>query len=397
MNKNRYIPIIASLMLSINVCYASDINDLVKKVIANNRTITVTELSNKSEIEGLRSENNLQDPEIGLEHQWGMHNIGNKWSVSISQSFDWPSVYSARKDAIRQSEEAMSRMYLQVALDKMLEIKLTMLDIINAKQNIILAERIMEYYNQLRETVKKGVDMGEMTRLDLNKLDIECARISSKLVALNRSLNESVTSLEALNGGHDCNDIISSLVSYPDDVIKSEDYYVTAIETYDPTISYNRSKIESSLSMAKAARRSRMPGFSVGYGYEYELGERFNILSLGITLPLFSHRHKSKAAEYEALATENENESLLIDGVAQMKADRNNALLLIKEIDCYRPSFEREDNMALLKKAYDGGQINLITFIQEMDYFLSARQEFQDMIYRYNIVMAKLNRYSLLD
>ena len=47
-------------------------------------------------------------------------------------------------------------------------------------------------------------------------------------------------------------------------------------------------------------------------------------------------------------------------------------------------------NAALLKKALAGGQINLITYIQETNYFLEARAELLDLEYRYAKALATL-------
>ena len=51
---------------------------------------------------------------------------------------------------------------------------------------------------------------------------------------------------------------------------------------------------------------------------------------------------------------------------------------------------ENSDNAALLKKALAGGQINLITYIQETNYFLEARAELLDLEYRYAKALATL-------
>ncbi len=396
-NIQSYLTAAITILAANSITAADNLDVLVKQILANNKAVETTRLSNMSELESMKSENNLSDPEIGFEHQWGRKHIGNKWSFSIAQSFDWPGIYGARKEAIRQSESAMGYLQAQIELDKMVEIKRTLIDIINVKSNVALMEELFGYYNQLYDIVSKGFDQGEMTKLDVNKLDIEKARISGKLNGFNQTLNERMEALTALNGGDDCSNILSQLNSYPVATINSDDYYVTTIESNAPSLAYNRMSTAAASSMVKVVKRSWLPGFTVGYGYEYELGDRFNILSFGVTLPLFSNRHKTKAAQYNVMSSENEEKSILIDEIATMRATRKNAMILMDEIARYRPSFEREDNMQLLKKAFEGGQINLITLIQEMDYFLSARQEYMDMVYQYQILLAALNKYSMLE
>ena len=45
--------------------------------------------------------------------------------------------------------------------------------------------------------------------------------------------------------------------------------------------------------------------------------------------------------------------------------------------------------------AYHGGETNVITLIQEMNYYLQARQEYLDADYAYRAALASLNRYDL--
>ena len=80
-----------------------------------------------------------------------------------------------------------------------------------------------------------------------------------------------------------------------------------------------------------------------------------------------------------------------------MKLQRNKAIALYQELQQYRPMLENQDNITLLKKALDGGQINLITYIQEVNFFLEAQQNYIDVEYRYYQALTFLNRYTLLE
>lgn len=50
----------------------------------------------------------LEAPEVEFSRVWNTESGGeNKWSLSVSQSFDWPGVYAARREATRSSRSAM--------------------------------------------------------------------------------------------------------------------------------------------------------------------------------------------------------------------------------------------------------------------------------------------------
>jgi hypothetical protein len=82
--------------------------------------------------------------------------------------------------------------------------------------------------------------------------------------------------------------------------------------------------------------------------------------------------------------------------LAQIKVQRSNAISLYNELEQLRPTLENNDNILLLKKALDGGQISLITYIQEVNFFLEAQKNYLDVEYNYYQLLASLNKYTLL-
>ena len=115
-----------------------------------------------------------------------------------------------------------------------------------------------------------------------------------------------------------------------------------------------------------------------------------------MSLPLFSNRNKVAASKALLRSLENEETSVEVAKLSEMYSDRAKVLMLHKEINEYRPVFEDSNNIALLKKALDGGEISLLTYLQEVNYFLSAQREYMDIVYQYHYSLARLNRYELL-
>ena len=72
------------------------------------------------------------------------------------------------------------------------------------------------------------------------------------------------------------------------------------------------------------------------------------------------------------------------------------AIDLKRQLEKYSPIINDSQNAATLRKALDGGQISLLTFIQELNYFVEAEGQSLEIEYEYASALAKLNRYSLL-
>ncbi|WP_289860307.1 TolC family protein, partial [uncultured Muribaculum sp.] len=75
---------------------AQNFDQLLNSVLSNNQAVASSRYANESELLNLKSENNLPDPEVEVEYQWGRHEVGDKFDINVSQGFDWPGVYRAR-------------------------------------------------------------------------------------------------------------------------------------------------------------------------------------------------------------------------------------------------------------------------------------------------------------
>ncbi len=375
---------------------AQDYDTLLNTIVANNPDIAAMEASIESEVLSIKSENNLPNTDIDFEHQWGPKEVGNKWSVGISQGFEWPGVYSERRKAAQSITDAMTSLKRSNYLDKLLDVKLLFIDIVNIRKNIAIMDEVLNHMTQLKEKYHNGYRQGEVTILDVNKIDIEYISVSRRCNELRTQLTILENSLTALNGGKDCSAIIATLNDYPQDMILSEDDYVEMIKQNDPMLGYNSFMTKSQASTAKVTKLKNLPGFSLGYLHVNELGTHFNGFKIGLSLPLFSNRNKVAASKALLRSFENEETSVEVAKLSAMYSDRAKVLTLHKEMNEYRPVFEDSNNIALLKKALDGGEISLLTYLQEVNYFLSAQREYMDVVYQYHYSLARLNRYELL-
>lgn len=375
----------------------NDFNRIALSIAANSPVLRGARLTADAEAATLRTENNLSDPEIGFGYLWGEGETDDKWNLSISQSFDWPGVYAARRKAIAAGSKALEESYRATQLATVLDVKIAMIDLVNSRKHLHLAQEMTDTIQRLYEAVKSGVANGEISRLDLNKLEIERVNLRRELGACKRLYEDCVASLRILNGGHECSEIITRLTEYPDEPLESEENYLRLATASNPTLAASRAKEESDRQAAKAERRMSFPGFSIGYTYEHEVPDRWHGITFGLTLPVFSNRHKAKAATLAANATKMENIALETSETATIAADRRKAAILLDEIQTLRPAVESADHMLLLHKALRGGQLSLIEYLQETQFFLQARKDFLETEYQYILTVARLNRFTLLD
>ncbi|WP_289762082.1 TolC family protein [Duncaniella muris] len=388
---------ISLMALALTVCSvsASDFDKVLNTVVSNNMALKYADAENQAAIASLKSENTLDAPEIGFESLWGAKGIGDKRNFSISQGFDWPGVYTARREAIRKSQAAMQYLQESAMIEARREVRLLLIDIIYAKQRIAATEKICDGLSSLQKTFRKAVDEGNETKLDYNKSVIEKIAAERELKTLRGEYAAMLASLRAMNGGKDVEDLVASVGNvYPEVDLASLRPDVENIRAKDPAIAAMKADAEVQKSLLKVEKRSLLPGFTLGYSHEWEMGDRFNGFSVAVSLPFITDNKKVKASRLQVRASEMQQEIELIRLSAAMSGDYEKALQYRELLDQYEDIMNDNSDFELLKKAFDGGQINFLTYMQELNYFLAARRDFLETLYNYNCALARLQRYN---
>lgn len=388
---------ISLMALALSVCSASasDFDKVLNTVVSNNMALKYADAENQAAIASLKSENTLDAPEIGFESLWGAKGIGDKRNFSISQGFDWPGVYAARREAIRKSQTAMQYLQESAMIEARQEVRLLLIDIIYTKQRIAATEKICDGLASLQKTFKKAVDEGNETKLDYNKSVIGKIAAERELKTLRGEYAAMLASLRALNGGKEVEDLVASVGdAYPEVNLASLRPDVENIRAKDPAIAAMKADAEVQKSLLKVEKRSLLPGFTLGYSHEWEMGDRFNGFSVAVSLPFITGNKKVKASRLQVRASEMQQEMELIRLSAAMSGDYEKALQYRELLDQYEDIMNDNSDFELLKKAFDGGQINFLTYMQELNYFLAARRDFLETLYNYNCALARLQRYN---
>lgn len=390
------LPILAaSLILSVFYASASDFDRVLETVVSNNLSLKYAESENKAAIAAMKAENTLEAPEIGFESLWGAKGIGDKRNFSISQGFDWPGVYAARRDAIRKSQSAMQFLRESSQLETRQEVRLLLIDIIYTKQRIASTEKICEGLASMMTAFKKAMEEGNETRLDYNKAVIEKIAAERELKTLKGEYASLLASLQVLNGGHDVTDLVMALgETYPEADLASLRPDLENLRAKDPAIAAVNAQAEAEKSLVRMEKRSLLPGFSLSYNHEWEMGDRFNGFSISMSLPFLTGKKNVKAALLRSQTAEMQQEMELIRLSAAMSGDYDKALQLRELLDQYEGVMNDDSDFVLLKKAFDGGQINFLTYMQELNFFLGARRDFLETLYNYHQTVARLQRYN---
>ncbi len=390
-----YVLYLTLMSLSAYAAQDRSFDSIVSEILSNNQTLAARRSSAKAESLNAKAENNLSDPEVEFEHQWGARDVGNKWSLSVSQSFDWPGVYKSRAKTADYKAKAFNLLYLAEEADMRLRISSTLADYIAARLQLQLANDINDNLSTLADKISLEFKHGEATVIDFRKIEferIEAANRADAALKLSESLKYEII---ALNGGKSID--LDSMTSFPDITMRSEDFYIDRHTAEDPALLASQYLNDAANQTVKTASANALPGFSLGYIHNVEIGDHFNGIKIGLSLPLFSNRHRRAAALAEAEATASESIEKSLEVQRRVMTEFQSASSLSKRLADYDRLFPMPDDgsdyLRLLRKSFDGGQMPLIVYLYEVNYYIEARSTYIDLLHQHTLSMLSLSRF----
>ena len=374
---------------------ANNIDYVLQQIKLNNTQLKALNAEIEAQTADIKSSNNLSDPTIDGAYLFGVGSIGDKWELGVSQEFDWPGIYSARGKVNKARIEALAQSYAQKQIQIFSEARNICLEIICLNRRIKFENNILANLDSLYDKSLKGLEYGEISILDTNKLKIERLGVTQSIAGNKALLQAKIKQLEGLNGNIPLNDV-ASLSDYPEQQLHSLDEYLSQMKASDPQLRQISSEIEASNKQVSVTRMQNLPKFSLGYRHVNEIGDHFNGVGVGLSIPVFENRGKNKAAKAQAIASQLSFDDVISTRTAEITASHQKAVAVRQQLDGYRDALLKCNNIEILDKALYGGQISLINYLLELRYFIEAQNALIDIEFEYNTLITDLNKYTNL-
>lgn len=364
---------------------ADDYDATIAAALTHSHNVRADSLRGIAAVAEIRAENTLEGPEAEFEYLIGPAGVKNRWSAGLTQSFDWPGAYRARSRQANATRLASEEVLRSVVLDKALQVKLLIIDIVNARQRAALNHEIVAAAARLDSLTRRSFELGNATVLDTRKAALAALDARRRLADVENDCAALDASLQALIGRATCT---AAWTKYPEQTTVSEDM---ATDDF-PEVRVASLSLAAARAAADAVRASSLPGFSLGYRHAFEDGTHFNGFTVGVRLPSWSRKQRTLSARLEAESAAEQLAQTRLDVVAQYTAELTSARRLAALRDEYQGLASDDSYLPLLQRAFDGGQISVLDFISEIDFFRQARVEYLDLDYRLQLALARLNR-----
>lgn len=372
----------------------TSVDSVLKAVQVNNKAIQ----SSKKYWEARKAEAKTgltpYDPLVEYDYMVGSPaGAGNQRDFSVTQRLDFPTVYKHKKTL---SKEQLVHGDLHQAVyrqDVLLEAKLAVLDLIYLNKKAAVLEGRKRQVTNLAQDYKRKLELGDVIILDVNKARLQLLNIQNE-VALNENEQESViTRLIELNGGIVV--VVRDTVYPATPAIPDFETLDSTIEANDPLIkAYEQEKIIRQRQIA-VQKSLNLPKIETGYHSQGILGQSYRGVHTGITVPLWENKNKVRAAEANLDYATVNAESHRLEHRMENKRIYDQLAVRQKAMRDYQDLVATLNNTNLLEKALRLGQITIIQYFQDENYYFSTYDNFIKMELEYQKAVAQLYKFLL--
>lgn len=376
-------------VITIPLFSQDNLSSVVNEIESNSKTLKAI----RQQIEAQKLENRtdifLHDPEVEFSYLWGKpSDIGVQKEFSVMQDFDFPTAYGHRKKISKMQNSSLELQYKSERMELLLRAKQICIEL--AYYNALSREYESRLDNaiQIASSYKSKFDHGDTSVLEKNKALINLTTVENENKMIDLERKSLLSELKALNGGIDI--VFDETVIFSTPLPSDFHSWYAEAETKSPSLQYLGKRIDIENQEVKLNTALALPKFSAGYASEKVIGEEFKGISVGISIPLWENRNKIKKAKAQVKSSELFLEDSKMQFYTHLQHLYTKTSGLQENAQSYRSSMSEYSNESLLKKALDSGQISLLEYLLETEFYYDVMNKTLEAEKDYNLSLAEL-------
>ena len=385
---------ILAILASTSLFAQNNMSSVLSSIEENNTTLKALRESAEADKLENRTGLTLSNPEVGFNYLWGNPgNIGNRTDFSVTQTFDIPTITGMKSRVANEKNNLIEWQYKADRMNILLEAKQYCIELIyyNAlKKELDLR---LQHAETIAEGYKQRMDRGDANILEYNKVRLNLSTIQGEMSKIDVERNALIEQLKRLNGGNEVrlDDYQFGNVELP---LNFGDWYVQA-EQNNTVFAYVKQEIEVSKRQVSLSKAMGLPTFSAGYMSEKVVGQRYQGISVGVSIPLWENKNRVRQAKAAVRAAESREADSKQQFYGQLQILYSRTFGLKATAESYRKSMETANSTDLLKKALDAGEISLLEYILEIGLYYDTVNQSLEAERDYHKAYAELSAVQL--
>ncbi len=362
---------------------------VIEEIEGNSKTLNAI----RQQIEAQKLENRtdifLHDPEVEFSYLWGNPSeLGKQKELSVTQSFDFPTAYGHRKKISKMQNQNLELQYKSERIDLLLKAKQLCINL--AYNNALSKEYETRLSNaqQIASAYQLKFETGDASIIEKNKAMVNLTTVESEKNLIDIERKTILSELTALNGGIEIEFDDTFIANTP--LPQNFNNWYSSAEAKSPMLQYLSQQIDINKQQVKLNTALALPKFTAGYASEKVIGEDFRGITVGISIPLWENKNKVKQAKAQARSTELLLDDSKIQFMMHLQQLYAKTSVMQENAQAYRSSISQHSNELLLKRALDEGQISLLEYLLETEYYYDVVNKALEAERDYNLSLAEL-------
>ena len=382
------------LLLVVNIQGQSNLENVLASIEKNNKTLVSQRQYWEAKKLEFKTGLTLPNPTVQGQYLLGSPaTAGNQTDFFAVQPFDFPSVYKKRK-ALAQAQGALSGNKLaELRKDILLEAKLSCLELVYRQQLRQHLSRRRRSLETLQRDFETKLRQGEGNILNVNKVKLQLLE-TQQLERENTSAEVRLqTYLRELNGGIAVVFVDTIYPGLPAE--QSFEQLEQAAEIVDPLLKSLQEEQQIAQQQLGLSKSWRLPKFELGYHYQSILGQRFNGLHVGLSLPLWEHKYRMEQQEAQVQFSDLQVLTHRNEHYHELKALYEEQRALQEMLQQYNTALSGIQSIALLDKALALGEISTAEYFLEWSLYQNAQLRQLETEWAFQQLAAKLYQFLL--
>jgi len=387
------IMILIALLTITHLQAQNSIADVLASIEANSTQLAALREQMEAEYLSNRTDLNPHDPEVEYNYFWGTPSaIGNRTDLVVTQSFDFPTSYWHRKKIADLSNENLRFAYHAKRKNLLLEAQAICINLVyyNALQDEYSVR--LEHAQSIAKMYATQFELGSANILEKNKAKLNLINTENTIKAITIEQQSLLSELKALNGGKTIsfNAKQNVLTTLPTNFTS----WYAEVASHHPLLQAMQKEQAIADHAIKLNTALNLPKLTTGYMSEKMVGEHFRGLTVGVSIPLWENRNKLKQAKAQARYTEKSVEDMEVQVYNQLENLYLKAQHLAINAQQYLEALSDFNNESYLKQALDAGEISLLNYLLELEFYYDTKQKALETNRDYELAVANLMQYA---
>lgn len=357
-------------------------SEAVSKALANNKNIQSASLQVKQQQQLLKSAINLPNPEFFWESP-----TGNFYTGSITQSFEFPTVYSNQYRLQKQQIGVAEKEKQITQADLKYRVKLLYLEA-QFTDSLVKQLYIQDtLYEKIKLSAIRQFNAGQIDYLQQTFAETQYGEIHNQYLQFVTRAKALKAQLQWITGIQD------SIVVEPLSITATQPQISFVPDStalaFNPAIQLMQQQQAVAKQNVALQKSKALPGLAFGYFNQGERDTKWNNrFRFGITIPLWFGQYKSNinAAKTEQLVIQNKQEGLQQELSAQVINANSEMQANWQSVQYYRLTGLRkaQEVITTSQRLFVSGEIDYISLMRNTNDAYSIYQKYLEVVRNYN-------------